>query len=132
MLSVAEAPLVALAPLVEALEAPAAMLEDWFAEAEAEGWLVEEAGWLADAEAAGWFAEADFSLSELDWPAAIAEPAAINAAARASFLNCMVDVLSYGQLTAVRFGAKAAHKLQAAAAPSDARHLRRIHGGTAT
>jgi hypothetical protein len=89
-----DAPLVELAdaPLVEAEDAgwlveDAAMLDD-------AGWLVDAvaAGWFAEAEAAGWFAEADFSV--LDWPAAIAVPAAIRAATRASFLNFMVVFLS--------------------------------------
>jgi hypothetical protein len=118
------------------------MLEGWLAEAEAAGWLAEadaagwfvedEAGWLAEAEAAGWLADADFSFSELGWLAAIAVPAAMRAATRASFLNSMVYVLSYGQLTAIRFVAPPARKFQGEPAPSDARHLRARHGGTAT
>jgi hypothetical protein len=68
----------------------------------------------------------------LSVPAAIAVPAAIRAATRASFLNSMVCVLSYGQLTAIRFGASGAGKFRAGRAPSDARHLRAVPGGGAT
>lgn len=103
----------------------------WFADAEAAGWLVDAAGWFAEAEVAGWLADADFSLSA-GWFPAIAVPAAIRAAARASFLNFMVCVLSYGQLTAVRFGSNEAIKLQQRPEPSDARRLRVAHGVTAT
>jgi hypothetical protein len=132
----AEAPLVP-EPLVE----PEAIEED-------EGWLVEpedadcfeEADWLEDAEGledADWFAEveADGWLVEADdalLSAAITEPAAISAATRASFLNFMGCVLSYGQLTAVRFGPSEGGKLHRAAAPSDARRLTAMHGGAAT
>jgi hypothetical protein len=128
---------VPLAPLVELADAPFVLLaldamlpEDWLAEAEADGWLVDAAGWFAEAEVEGWFAEADFSLSV---PAAIAVLAAIRAATRASFLNCMVGFLSYdSQLTATRFGAKCAIKFQHAPAPRSARHLSLPHGEMAT
>jgi hypothetical protein len=135
-LPLALAPLVALEPLL-ALE-PLVALEpdedipeaDWLAEAEADGWLVEdEADWLDEAD--GWFAEADFDLSS-DWPAAIAEVAAITAATRASFLNCMVGILSFGQLTAIRFGPPGPIKFRAATAPSGAGRLRGFAGGRAT
>jgi hypothetical protein len=126
----------ALEPLVPLAELDA-MLPDWPEEAEAEGeaevedWLAEAeaAGWLAEAEVEGWFDEAEVCLSV---PAAITEPAAINAATRASFLNCMVDFLSYGQLTAIRFVAAEAAKFQGAAAPCDARHSGMPHGCAAT
>ena len=84
----------------------------------------------AEAEVEGWLAEADLSLS--DWPAAIAEVAAITAATRASFLNCMVWILSFGQLTAIRFGSRGAFKFRGASAPSGAGLLRARAGGTAT
>jgi hypothetical protein len=121
----AEAELVPFEPLVE----PEAIEEDdgWLVEAEDEGWFV-DAGWLAEAEADGWLVEADDALLS----AAITEPAAIRAAARASFLNFMDCVLSYGQLTAVRFGPNRAGKLHRTAAPSDARRLTAMHGGAAT
>ena len=108
-------------------------------EALAAGALVDAAGWFAEAEAAGWLAEADFSV--LDWPAAIAEPAAIRAATRASFLNFMGVFLSSsytgngkntGYSRAVPFGARNAGKLHGATAPSDARCFRLPHRGAAT
>jgi hypothetical protein len=127
-LAEADAPFAALEPLLALEDIP----EDWLAEAEAAGWLLDDEGWFAEADVDGWLAEADLSLSELVWPAAIAVPAAIRAAASASFLNSMVCVLSYGQLTAVRFGANKASKLQWTRAPSGAGHLRAHIGGTAT
>jgi hypothetical protein len=134
-LPLADAPLVPEAPLLELLDEPLvaleAMLEDWLAEAEADGWLVDEEDWLAEAEVAGWLDEAE-DLSVLDWPAAIAEPAAIRAATRASFLNCMVGILSYGQLTAKSFVAGGASKFPSHRAPSGAGRLRAAHGGPAT
>jgi hypothetical protein len=137
MLLSAEAPLpVCDAPLVE-LEAIAdgwfaeAEAAGWFAEAEAAGWLADAAGWFAEADAAGWFAEADVCLS-LSVPPAITEPAAMRAATRASFLNSMVKVLSYGQLTAIRFGARGAPKFQRASAPGDARHSAVSRGACVT
>jgi hypothetical protein len=143
LLSEAEAPLVELAEgwLVEA-EAEAA---GWFVEAEAEaaGWFVEAeadaAGWFVEAEvvAAGWLADAEVAAGLFS--PAIAEPAAISAATRASFLNSMVVFLSSyterktrANRRAVHFGAWAARKLQAPAAPSDARHLGARYRGIAT
>jgi hypothetical protein len=132
LLSEAEAPLVELAEgwLVEA-EADAA---GWFVEAEAEA-----AGWFVEAEvvAAGWLADAEV-VAGLFSPA-IAEPAAISAATRASFLNSMVVFLSSyterktrANRRAVHFGALMTRKLQAPAAPSDARHLGARYRGIAT
>lgn len=114
------------APFVEAEAA------GWFAEAD---WLAEAEldGWFAVAETAGWLAELDFSVE--DWPAAMAEPAAIRAAARASFLNSMDVILSYtkrgdtGRCRALPFGALRARKLQRCAAPTDARFLRTASRG---
>jgi hypothetical protein len=97
---------------------------DWFVDADG----LDVADWFAEVEADGWLVEADEALLS----AAITEPAAIKAAARASFLNFMDCVLSYGQLTAVRFGPCRAGKLHRVAAPSDARRLTAIHGGPAT
>jgi hypothetical protein len=136
-----------LPPLMLLSEAEALLVEaealGWFDEAEAAGWLVDEDdmledGWLAEAEevAAGWLVEAEVAglLS-----AAIAEPAAISAATRASFLNSMVVILSSyterktrSNRRAVHFGANPGRKLQHRSAPSDARHMRSGYRGKST
>jgi hypothetical protein len=106
---------------------------DWLVEADAEGWFAEAvaAGWFIDA--AGWLADADLSVF------AMTEPAVIRAATRASFLNCMVVILSsYTKredtvfCRAVPFGHREPHKLQRGTAPSDASALSAGNQGRAT
>ena len=113
--------------------------DGWFAEAEVDGWFAEAAGWLAEADTAGWLAEADVCLSAGLLSPAKAVPAAINAAARASFLNSMVIFLSSyterkytGNRRAVPFGSSCARKFPGARGPSDARCLPAIPRGRAT